>query len=313
MTKIWITGATGFVGRALIKELTEAGEAAAAFSRDPAKASSELGVEAARWDPMAGVLDPEALAGARAVVHLAGESVAEGRWSEAKKARIMDSRVRGTEAVVSALAALPAEKRPPVLVSASAVGYYGDRGDEELTEESAPGSDFLAEVCKAWEREARKAEALGVRVVCLRIGIVLGEDGGALSKMLTPFKLGVGGRLGSGQQWMPWIHRDDLVGLIRFAIDQGALSGPVNAAAPKPVINRDFTSILASALHRPAFLPAPGFGLRLALGEFAEVLLGSQRVLPERALEAGYSFRFPQLEGALAAILGVEAPSPVNA
>lgn len=229
------------------------------------------------------------------VVHLAGEPVAQ-RWTPAAKQRIHDSRVDGTRRLVDALARQ--SRRPPVLLCASAVGYYGSCGDETLTELSLPGSDFLARVVVDWEDAARSAEPLGIRVVRLRFGMVLGH-GGALAKLLPPFRYGVGGRLGSGQQWMAWIHIQDAVNLILFALDFPAIRGPINATAPHPVTNDEFTSRLAMALHRPAILPVPGFALRIALGEMSEMLLASQRVLPSVAKSAGFSFQYPDLQAAL--------------
>ncbi len=294
-----VTGGTGFIGRALVARL----EAPRVLSRDAARARASLGagVEAFAWDPEAGPPPAAALDGVEAVFHLAGDSVGEGRWTAAKKARIRDSREKGTRNLVAALAALP--KRPRVLVSASAVGWYGDRGEEVLDEAAPAATDFLGEVCAAWEAEARKAEALGVRVVRLRLGVVLGEGGGALGRMLLPFRLGVGGRLGSGRQWMPWVHRDDVVGLALHAAATASLSGAVNAVSPNPVTNAEFTRTLGRVLRRPAFLPAPAFALRLALGEFAEVLLASTRAVPRTAEQSGYRFRHPDLEQALRSIL----------
>jgi uncharacterized protein (TIGR01777 family) len=245
--------------------------------------------------------DAAKLEGTGAVVHLAGEPVAQ-RWTRAAKERILTSRAEGTSRLVETLASLV--QRPTVLVSASAVGYYGARGDEVLTEQSAPGEGFLSEVCIEWEKAAAKAEDLGIRVVRLRLGVVLGRDGGALAKMLPPFRLGAGGRLGSGDQWMSWIHLDDVVGLIRHAIDSPALSGPVNATAPAPVTNAEFTRVLAAALNRPAVLPVPAFALRLLYGEMSEILLGSQRVMPAAAQSAGFQFRYTDLSRALRNLLG---------
>jgi uncharacterized protein (TIGR01777 family) len=267
--KIAVTGATGFIGRQLMASL--GAEARAVSSR--------------------GNLD--AVAGVDAVVHLAGEPVSQ-RWTKEVREKIRSSRVEGTRRLVDAMRANP----PRVLVSASAVGYYGSRGDEELTESSAPADDFLAEACRGWEREALKAEGFGVRVVCLRNGLVLG-DGGALGKMLLPFKLGVGGKIGDGKQWMSWIHIADTVALIEFAISSSNLRGPVNATAPNPVTNSEFTRELAAALHRPAILPVPKFALHLLFGDMAQIIYASQRVIPEAALRAGYQFRFPRLGGAL--------------
>jgi uncharacterized protein len=256
------------------------------------------GVRLALWKP--GQAPPaEALADADAIVHLAGENVAQ-RWTADARRRILGSRVEGTRRLVEALAGLP--RRPAALVCASAIGYYGDCGDAILDETSAPGAGFLPEVCVAWEREALAAEALGRRVARLRIGVVLDRRGGALARMLPPFRMGAGGRLGDGRQWMSWIHLDDLAGLFRFALENN-LAGPVNAVAPNPARNADFTRTLAGALHRPAFVPVPGFALRLLFGEMAEVLLGSQRVHPKAAQSAGFRYRFPDLAPALKDLL----------
>ncbi len=297
-----VTGATGFIGRALCSALKERGQVFTALGRRPERAKAALpGVKDVwRWRPKMEPAPLTALQGAGAVVHLAGESGA-GRWNAHKKRAIRDSRISGTRHLVEAIG--EAKSKPGVLICASAVGYYGNRGEEELTEEAAAGKDFLAEVCQAWETEARRAEELGVRVVMLRNGIVLGLGGGALTQMLLPFKLGLGGPLGNGNQWMPWVHVEDVVGVILHAIEHASVSGPINVAAPTPVRNREFTKTLAQVLHRPAFLPAPAFGLKILLGEFADVLLASQRVLPKRIQELGYSFRHPALEGALRAIL----------
>ncbi|MBI2826854.1 MAG: TIGR01777 family protein [Planctomycetia bacterium] len=291
-----VTGATGFIGRRLLEEIAQP----VVLSRDPARARAQRsGVEAHAWDPLADVPPSASFEGVEAVFHLAGESVGEGRWTAAKKQRIRDSRVVGTANLVRALAAL--DRRPRVLVSASAIGYYGSRGDEVLDETSAPADDFLADVCRAWEAAAMAAENHGVRAVCARFGVVLGPGGGALKKMLFPFRLGLGGRLGSGRQWMSWVHVDDVVGILLHAAKNENLRGPINAVSPAPVTNREFTRVLAGALHRPAVFPVPALGLRLAVGEFAEVLLGSQRVMPSVAQREGYAFRYPTLEGALAA------------
>ncbi len=294
--KALVTGATGFIGRALVGRL----ERPRVLSRSPSRAKEALGaVDAFPWDAEAGPPPPESVEGAEAVFHLAGDPVAEGRWTAAKKGRIRDSRVLGTRRLVEAIAA--AKARPRVLVAASAVGLYGDRGDEELTESSGSGRDFLAEVCAAWEAEAARARDCGVRVVHLRIGVVLGEGGGALAKMLLPFRLGLGGTLGSGRQWMPWVHRDDVVGLALHAAGNGSLAGPVNAVGPAPATNREFTKALGRVLRRPTLLPAPRLALRVAFGEFADVLFASQRVLPEAALRSGYTFHHGTVEEAIRA------------
>jgi hypothetical protein len=272
---ITITGASGFIGRRLMKSLAKAGHSVRALSRHAQPVECDV------------------------VIHLAGEPVAQ-RWTAEAKRRIRESRVAGTRNLVEALATLT--HRPEVLICASAIGYYGSRGDEILTESSSPGSGFLPEVCVAWEREAQAAEAFGMRVVRVRMGLVLDAGGGALVRMLPPFRMGVGGRLGSGQQWMSWIHLEDLVGLFQFAVER-QVRGPLNAVAPHPVTNSDFTRELARALRRPALFPVPGFALRLLFGEMAEVLLASQRVTPAAAEAAGFRFRFPQLAPALEGLL----------
>jgi hypothetical protein len=251
------------------------------------------------WDPEQGEPPVDALRDSDAVVHLAGENVAQ-RWTAGAKRRIRQSRELGTRRLVCALARLP--RRPSALVCASAIGYYGSRGEETLIESSAPGAGFLSEVCTAWEREAVAAEALGIRVVRVRIGILLDPQGGALQRMLPPFRLGAGGRLGDGRQWMSWIHRDDLAGLFRFAVEK-PIRGPLNAVAPNPAANAAFTRELARALHRPAIFPVPKFALRFMFGEMSEVLLASQRVAPKAATAAGFVFRFPALGPALADLL----------
>jgi uncharacterized protein (TIGR01777 family) len=298
--KALVTGATGFVGPRLLRLL----EQPTVLTRNPDRAAGSIGHLAGRivrWDPLEGPPPPEAFDGIEVVFHLAGESVAEGRWTAQQKAKIRDSRVIGTRHLVAGMTRTDAG--PRTLVSASAVGYYGDRGDEELTESSAPADDFLAEVCVAWEAEAEAAAERDVRVVTARTGIVLGAGGGALGKMLTPFRLGAGGPLGSGKQWMPWVHVADLARLYVHAAEMSTVAGPMNAVAPNPVRNSEFTKTLAQQLHRPAFLPAPYFGLRLAFGEFAQVLFASQRVLPRVALESGFVFQYPLLADALQDVL----------
>lgn len=297
-----VTGATGMIGQRLVAAL---GRDVAVLSRDPGAASRALPqARAFAWDGRAPV-EPAALEGASVVFHLAGEPVGEGRWTEAKKARIRASRVDGTRALVASMAR--AAERPKVLVSASAVGYYGSRGDELLSEDSPPGEGFLPDVCRDWEAEAQAAEALGVRVVTVRIGVVLGRGGGALAKMLPLFRAGVAGRIGDGKQWMPWIHVDDVVGLLLHAAREERVRGPMNAAAPELVTNARFTRELARAVHRPALFPAPAPLLRLALGEMAGVVLASQRVVPEKALATGYRFVHPSLPEALAEAVGRRA------
>jgi hypothetical protein len=294
--RIALTGATGFIGRRLIERLLDCGHALRLLGRKPFGS-----LPFSSWD--AGGADPppeESLRETEAVIHLAGEPVAQ-RWTQEAKRRIRASRVEGTRRLVEALAALP--QRAGVLISASASGIYGARGDDILTESTPPGGGFLAEVCLEWERAAAGAEALGLRVIRLRIGTVLGRGGGALARLLRPFKAGLGGRLGNGRQWMSWIHLDDLVELIRFAAESPGLRGPVNAVAPNPVTNADFTRQLAAVLRRPAALPVPAFTLRAVFGEMASVLLDSQRVAPEAALAAGFDFRYPELGLALKELL----------
>jgi hypothetical protein len=299
--RVVVTGATGFIGRALCAALAGAGHRPVVVSRDVARAARSVpgAADHHAWPGGGEPFPVAALEGADAVVHLAGETVA-GRWTAAKKRAIRASRVDGTRALVAALGACAV--RPRVLVSASAIGVYGDRGEEALTEGAAPGGDFLAEVCVAWEQAARAAEALGVRVVNPRIGLVMGGGGGALEAMLTPFKLGVGGRLGSGRQWWSWIHRDDVVGLLMHALTV-EISGPMNATAPAPERQRAFATALGRALRRPSFVPAPAFALRALLGEFSTELLSSSRVLPALAERTGYEFQYPGLTAALAAAL----------
>jgi uncharacterized protein (TIGR01777 family) len=276
---ISISGASGFIGRHLMKSLAQAGHSLRALSRHAPPA--------------------ESLREADAIIHLAGEPVAQ-RWTAAAKQRILDSRVVGTRNLVEALGRFT--RRPETLICASAIGYYGSRGDEILTESSAPGSGFLPEVCVAWEREALAAEAFGIRVVRVRTGVVLDANGGALVRMLPPFRMGLGGRLGSGRQWMSWIHLEDLAALFQFAVES-QVRGPLNAVAPNPVTNSDFTRELAHALRRPAVFPVPEFALKMLFGEMADVLLASQRVAPAAAEAAGFRFRFPQLAPALESLL----------
>jgi uncharacterized protein (TIGR01777 family) len=255
------------------------------------------------WDPAGGQIDAAKLEGIDAVVHLAGESIASGRWNAERKQQIRQSRLKGTSLLAGALARLSA--RPPVLVSGSAMGIYGDRGDEILVESSSSGTGFLAEVGQAWEAAADSARDAGIRVVHPRFGMVLHPSGGALERMLPPFRLGLGGHLGNGRQWMSWVSRDDAVAIIRTAIDRDALSGPVNATSPNPVRNSDFTRMLGAALHRPAIATVPAFALELMFGELArEALLASQRMVPARLQEIGFEFTDPDLEPLLVSLLG---------
>jgi uncharacterized protein len=296
--KIAITGASGFIGRRLMKALAGRGHRLHALSRH-AGTNLPAGVELSVWDPLLGPAPEAALRDADAVLHLAGEPVAQ-RWTAAAKQRIYDSRVVGTRHLVAGLESC--SPRPPVLVCASAIGYYGSRSDEALNEDSLPGTGFLPDVCVAWEREAAKAEALGMRVTRIRIGLVLDPGGGALKPMLTPFRAGLGGPLGGGRQWMSWIHSSDLAGMFCFALENQA--PPVlNGVAPGAVTNADFTRALAAALHRPAFLPVPKLALRVLFGEMAELLLASQRVSPAAAEAAGFQFQHRELAAALADLL----------
>jgi uncharacterized protein (TIGR01777 family) len=306
---IVITGATGLVGRPLVRQLLADGHDIRVLTRDVQRARQQLPARCRpfTWNPAAGTIDAAALAGAQAVVSLAGEGVAEGRWTAARKRAIRESRVAGTRLLVQTLASLPEDGRPTALISASAIGVYGDRGDELLDEEAVPGSGFLAEVCTAWEREVGAAERLGVRVAIVRVGIVLGKEGGALARMLPPFRLGLGGRIGSGRQWMSWIHLDDLVSLVAHATTHGEVRGVLNGVAPEPVRNADFTRTLGRALGRPTVFPVPAIGLRTALGEMAGILLASQRVVPQAAVRAGFAFRHPTLPAALADLLADRA------
>ncbi len=300
--RVVVSGVTGFIGGRLAETLTEAGHEVWGLSRNPDKAKQEVPqlTEAFAWNPIAQQPPGEALADVGAVVHLAGELVA-GRWTEKKKRRIEDSRVIGTRNLVKAF---EVANRPPVLVSSSAIGFYGGRADSELTEDRKPGRDFLAKVCKAWENEAQRAEQLGVRVVIVRTGIVLAAGGGALQAMLPPFKMGVGGPMGSGQQWWSWIHRDDLVGIMQRAIEDDETRGVYNATAPNPMQQKEFGKVLGKVLRRPAFVPTPALALRLLLGGFSTELLSSKRVLPERLQKHGFEFRYPELEDALREALG---------
>ncbi len=291
--RVLVTGASGFIGRRLCELLSKDGHEVWALSRGNAPVpgcSATVVGDLSRTAPDLGAAAPEA------VIHLAGESIASGRWTAAQKGRIKDSRVLGTRHLAEAVAQLP--QPPAVAVCASAIGYYGDRGDELLTETSARGDGFLAEVTEAWEAEERKLLPKG-RTVSLRVGFVLGPGGG-LPRLALPFRLFAGGPVGSGRQWTSWIHRDDVCGLAQLALASEKVEGAVNAVSPEPLQNRELARTIGKVLHRPSFLPAPGFALRLALGEMArELLLVSQRVIPERALAAGYRFSFPQAEAAL--------------
>ena len=292
--KILLTGGTGFVGKHMINGLVAAGHTISVVTRAPADhRTARSGVDYVGWLP--------GLERYSAVVHLAGEPIFGKRWTPEVLREIRSSRVDTTRRIVEAMRASPT--RPSALVCASAIGWYGDRGDEVLTESSGPGTGILSEVCQAWETEAERARELGVRVVRVRIGVVLGESGGALKQMLPPFKLGVGGPIGSGKQWFSWIHLRDLVGLLVRAISDAALSGAVNGTSPNPVTNRELTRTLGRVLRRPAVMPVPKLVLKLRFGQAAEVLTGSQRCVPEAAQRAGFQFQFPALESALRDIL----------
>jgi uncharacterized protein (TIGR01777 family) len=296
--RVLISGASGLIGRALTAELTAAGDEPVALVR-----RAPLGSQV-QWDP-GQPLDPAKLAGTDAVVHLAGKNVA-GRWTPKFKQEILKSRVRGTITLANAaVESFQRTGKPSTFVSASAIGYYGDRGDELLTEDSPPGGGFLAEVCRQWEAATAPASAAGIRVVNLRIGVVLARDGGALKPMLLPFRLGLGGKIGSGQQYWSWIALDDVVGAVLFALRSANLQGPVNAVAPEPARNQQFVRALGEALHRPSVFPLPAFVVRAIFGEFGEEgILGSARILPARLQTAGYTFRHPNLQEALQAALG---------
>lgn len=298
--KILITGATGLIGRAVSQLLVNEGHQIVALSRRPQAAAMLSGVSALRWEAETEAPPAQAWDGVDAVIHLAGEPVA-ARWTDEQKRRIRDSRVKGARNLVAGMR--EASLAPKVLVSGSAVGFYGDRGDEILNESSPPGSGFLSEVCLEWEAEVARARELGVRVALVRTGVALSPSGGALEKMLTPFKLGLGGRLGGGQQWFPWIHIDDIVGIFRHALITPAIDGPINGAAPGIVTNEEFTRELAAAVNRPVFFPIPEFALRVLMGEMAEVALASQRAFPQVALDTGYRFKYANLRPALESLL----------
>jgi uncharacterized protein (TIGR01777 family) len=301
--KVLVAGSTGLVGTALVQELRHAGHTVCRLVRphtDMRMAHGSVGFDV-KWDPATGRLGAAAV-GADAVVNLAGASIADGRWTSERKKLLRTSRVDHTRALVNALSKMAA--RPRVLVSASAIGYYGDRGDDLLNEDCSPGNGFLSDVAKDWEAEAEKAAVLGIRVVRARFGVILAKHGGALPKMLLPFRFGLGGKIGAGKQWMSWIALTDVVAILRFALENGEGRGPINVVSPQPVRNAEFTAALAKALHRPALFPAPAFALRLALGEMADaLLLSSQRVVPQQLLRLGYRFAHEDLESALKVLL----------
>lgn len=305
--KVVVTGGTGFIGRGLVARLAERGDELCLFARDPARAQADArssAVRAERWDTES-VDGPwqRALAGADAVVHLAGEPINSRRWNDAHRARILDSRVNGTRNLVSAIAKLPSSQRPKALISASGVDFYGDTGDDEKTEDSPRGTTFLSDVCVAWEREALIAREHGVRVACARTGIVLGEGGGAFEQMLLPFKLFVGGPVGGGAQWFPWLHAEDMVAMYVRALDDERFAAPFNAVT-ESVRMRDFAKALGAVLHRPSWLPVPKFALSVALGAMGDVVAESKRVSPAFLRSIAFEWRHPSLDGALRAALG---------
>jgi uncharacterized protein len=297
---VTITGGTGFVGKQLIKVLLASSHEVRILGRSP-KTGFPAGVHSFLWDAAKFDPPPESLEAADAIVHLAGEPVAQ-RWSPKIRDRIRNSRVEGTRRLVNALAKM--DRPPATLISASAVGYYGDRGDEELDETSEPGTGFLPEVCQQWEAEAGRATEFGIRVVMLRIGVVLGAGGGALNQMLPPFRMFVGGQMGPGTQWTAWIHLDDLAGLIRHALEKPEVSGVVNATAPNPVRSSQFTRVLARTIRRPALFTVPKKGLQFLFGDMSQIMLTSQRALPKAAQSTGYNFQYPELAQALKNLLG---------
>lgn len=291
---ILITGGTGFIGTPLSRELRNSGHTVVVTTRQTSDSKEKL-----TWNPPA-LIPSEVISGFDAVINLAGEPVAPGQWTRKRKELIMSSRINTTRSLVESIKR--ASSKPKVLISASAIGYYGAHGDEYVTGDTLPASDFLARVCKAWEAEAVKAQESGIRVVLIRIGGVLESDGGALPKMMTPFKFFLGGPIGSGKQWFSWIHRDDVLGIIKYALENKSVSGPVNAVSPNPVTNKEFSFALGKALHKPSWLSVPGFVIKLTLGELGGMLLTGQRVLPEKILRSGYNFKYPDLENALKAI-----------
>ncbi len=317
-SRVAVTGATGLIGRSLVSELQAQGWQVTVLSRNAERARAQLkGVEAVGWDPMSEPAPAEVLAGCDAIVHLAGEPVAQ-RWTASAKRAIRESRVTGTRNLVNGLRALNSHSstqapgdaqatpaiRPTTLIASSAIGYYGSHGDEPLDEEASAGRDFLAHVCAAWEAEAQGAAEFGMRVVQIRTGVVLDSSGGALAKMLLPFRLGIGGPVAGGEQYMSWIHRADLVGMMAAALRSESWSGPINATAPTPVTNREFSRALGHVLHRPSLLPVPALALRMLYGDMAAIVTAGARVLPAKPLMLGYRFRHPELDEALRSALG---------
>lgn len=291
---IFITGGTGFIGSALSSELGSSGHNVLVTTRHESSTKGKL-----TWNPPA-LIPADIISNIDAVINLAGESITSGRWTKRRKELILSSRINTTRALIHSMQ--NAHPRPKVLISGSAIGYYGDHGDEYVTEDTPPGTGFLPEVCTAWESEAFKAQELGVRVVIIRLGVVLEHDGGALPQIAKPFKMLAGGYIGSGKQWFSWIHRDDVIGIIKHVIENEKVSGPVNATSPRPVTNKKFSSMLGKMLGVPSFLPVPGFMLKIAYGDFASVLIAGQRAIPQKLLNAGHKFKYPDIEEALKAI-----------
>jgi uncharacterized protein (TIGR01777 family) len=305
--RVFVAGGSGMIGSRLVRALHTRGDQVVLLTRRPDAVRQSLGpaCTVVAGDPLQPGPWAEAVDDCDAAINLTGENLFNRRWNEAFKNLLRDSRVKSTRNVVEALARKPATAAgaPKVLVNATATGYYGPHGDQELTEESPPGDDFLARLCVEWEATARKVEAHGVRASLVRIGVVLGKEAGPIPMLLTPFRLGVGGPVGSGNQWFSWVHHADIVGLLLLALDNPAAAGPLNGTAPQPVRNGDFTKAFGRALHRPAFLPVPSFALKLRLGEVADIVTTGMRVLPAKALALGYKFKFPDIEGALADVL----------
>jgi len=328
---ILITGGTGFIGGALSRELKNSGHNVIVTTRQqitpkdnvnplsPPFSKGGMGgfLEKLTWDPPS-LIPSDIISNIDAVINFAGESIASGRWTKKRKELILSSRINTTRALVQSMRQIPLNPPllkgdrgglPKILISASAIGYYGPHEDEYVTEDTPPGADFIAGVCKAWEAEALKAEGLGLRVVLLRIGVVLESDGGALTRMAIPFKFFLGGPVGTGKQWFSWIHRDDAVGIIKYSLENESISGPVNLTAPEPVTNREFSTALGRVLRRPSWFAVPGFMIKPTLGELGSVLLTGQRVLPEKALKAGYKFKFTDVNEALRAIFTTSTSS----
>lgn len=300
---ILIAGGSGFIGSALVNALQGEGHAITVLARNERSANEKLGSKARvlPWDGEFVGAWAEAVNGADVIVNLAGESIGDGRWSKARKEKILQSRLKATRAVVDAI--VKAEKKPSLLINASAVGFYGNVPSGDVDESHAPGDDFLANVCKEWELEARRAESAGVRVALIRTGIVLSKNGGALPRMLTPFKFFIGGKIGSGAQWMPWIHLDDHLGVIKYIIGNQSLNGAVNLSAPQPAMMKEFARALGKAMHRPSIFPVPGFVLKVMLGQMSSLVLEGQRAVPKKLLSAGYQFQYPDLLTALKDVL----------